>query len=94
MKEPIVIPSFFTPDGDGRNDTWEIGNLSKYPDAVVRIYDRFHKKLVEYNGTAAGWDGNYNGHPCVSTDYWYYIHIPELGKPVTGHFTLFRGDAK
>ena len=93
-KIPVEIPSFFTPDGDGMNDVWKVGNLDKYPDAVVRIYDRFHKKLVEYDGTVEGWDGTYNGHPCVSTDYWYYIHIPELGKPFTGHFTLFRGDGK
>ena len=90
-KTPIIIPNFFTPDGDGVNDVWKIGNIEKYPNAVIRIYDRFSKLLVEYDGTFEGWDGMYNGHQCVSTDYWYYIDIPALGRPISGHLTLYRG---
>ncbi|MBP5259432.1 MAG: T9SS type B sorting domain-containing protein, partial [Paludibacteraceae bacterium] len=86
----IIIPPFFTPDGDGVNDIWRIGNIEHYPDAVIKIYDRFHKLIVEMDGTAEGWDGTYRGHPEPSTDYWYYIKIQELGKPRTGHITLKR----
>ncbi|MBO4370652.1 MAG: T9SS type B sorting domain-containing protein, partial [Paludibacteraceae bacterium] len=90
-KVPLIIPSFFTPDGDGVNDVWEIGNIGRYPSAIVKIYDRFSKLVAEFRGAETSWDGTYNGHQCVSTDYWYYIDIPELGKPISGHVTLFRG---
>ena len=88
---PLVIPPFFTPNGDGVNDIWHIENIEYYPEAVIRIYDRFSKLVAEYNGTVPGWDGTYRGHPMVSTDYWYYIKIEVLGKPISGHVTLFRG---
>ena len=88
---PLVIPSFFTPDGDGKNDLWVIENIQYYPDAVIKVYDRFHKLVAQYDGTVAGWDGTYRGHPLPSTDYWYYVKVEELGKPLTGHVTLLRG---
>ncbi|MBP5318967.1 MAG: T9SS type B sorting domain-containing protein, partial [Paludibacteraceae bacterium] len=87
----LEIPHFFSPDNDGVNDTWEIGNIEHYPNAEIKIFDRFHKLVAEYRGSDSGWDGTYRGHPLVSTDYWYWISIPALGKPVSGHITLFRG---
>ena len=86
-----IIPAlFFTPNGDGVNDTWEIENIGHYPHAIIEIYDRFSKHLITYKGNETGWDGMYLGYPMPMTDYWYIITIPELGKPRTGHFTLKR----
>ena len=31
----FFIPGGLTPNGDGANETWEIGGLSQYPDAKV-----------------------------------------------------------
>ncbi|NCC98575.1 MAG: T9SS type B sorting domain-containing protein, partial [Bacteroidia bacterium] len=90
-KMPIMIPKFFSPNDDGQNDTWEIGNIDYYPNALIQIYDRYHKLLIEYKGSDRGWDGTYRGHQMPSTDYWYLIKIPELGKPQVGHFSLLRG---
>ena len=58
-----------------------------YPDAVVTIYDRFGKKLVEMKGNEA-WDGTYLGRKMPATDYWYEIWIDEIRKKYVGHFTL------
>lgn len=89
---PDIYPAkFFTPNGDGVNDTWEIGNIEYYPDAHIEIYDRYHKCLIKYRGTDVGWDGNYNGHQMPSTDYWYYIRDGRLkGGSRSGHFILKR----
>jgi len=88
----LVIPPYFSPNGDGINDTWEIeGMRTIYPDAVVTIYDRFGKQLVQYKGSAdTGWDGMYNGKQMPTTDYWYVIDINEIDKQYVGHFTLLR----
>lgn len=86
---PIEIPSFFSPNGDGVNDRWEIKNIEYYPDAIIEIYDRYHKLLVRYRGCDAGWDGEYNGHAMPTTDYWYYIRDSEL-QIISGHFLLKR----
>lgn len=86
--EPMV---FFTPNGDGVNDLWNVKGLEYYPTAIVQIYDRYHKllyssKAIDFNG----WDGTYNGHPMPMTDYWFVIINEELDKITSGHFTLKR----
>ncbi|MBP5318670.1 MAG: T9SS type B sorting domain-containing protein, partial [Paludibacteraceae bacterium] len=78
-------------DGNGINDTWAITNIEYYPEAEIRIYDRFHKQLVDYKGATmgAGWDGLYRGHDCGSDDYWYTITDEYFGT-LAGHITLKR----
>lgn len=92
VKAPALsIPVAVSPNGDGINETFEIPAISEaYPDAKIKIYDRYGKKLAEYRGDAEGWDGTYNGFPMPSTDYWYEIEIKEVSKTYTGHFTLIR----
>ncbi len=88
----IVIPEFFTPNGDGIHDTWIVGKLAEvYPNAIVNIYDRFGKLVAQFLGDDNdGWDGTYNGEALPSTDYWYMIDIAEIERQFTGHFTLIR----
>ena len=88
----LFPPAFFTPNGDGYNDTWEVSGLRDiYPDATIAIYDRYGKKLSEYKGSAEqGWDGTYLGRDMPATDYWYEINIKEINMQYVGHFTLLR----
>lgn len=86
----VNIPSFFTPNGDGANDRWVIENLACYEMAVVRVFDRYGKKLAEYSAASDGWDGNYNGDPCPTTDYWFELELPEIQDKRVGHFLLKR----
>ena len=88
----ITIPEFFSPNGDGVNDNWIVGSLAEvYPDALVVIYDRFGKELIQFKGgDVNGWDGTYNGVLMPSTDYWYVIDIEEIDMQYSGHFTLLR----
>jgi gliding motility-associated-like protein len=88
---PLNPPIFFSPDGDGINDTWEVPLMRDfYPEAVVTIYDRFGKELARYRGGDTGWDGTYRSVAMPSTDYWYVIVIDEVDRRYTGHFTLLR----
>ena len=88
----IIIPEFFTPNGDGIHDTWIVGKLAEvYPNAIVNIYDRFGKLVAQFLGDDNdGWDGTYNAEALPSTDYWYMIDIAEIERQFTGHFTLIR----
>jgi len=86
----LVFYQFFTPNGDGFNDFWRIGNAENTPDANLYIYDRFGK-LVRLMNTEISevWDGTLNGNPLPSGDYWYMLILPE-GKVFKGHFALKR----
>ncbi len=87
------FPVHISPNGDGKNDAFSIPVLSEaYPDANIRIFDRWGKKLAEYKAgdTDLDWDGTYDGVAMPTTDYWYEIEIKEIKKTYTGHFTLIR----
>lgn len=86
----LIIPEFFTPQGDGVNDKWEIVNLDKYEHVNVSIFDRFGKKVYESEDADESWDGTYNGYALPSADYWYLINIMDIKKYFKGHFTLIK----
>ncbi|MCU4154689.1 T9SS type B sorting domain-containing protein [Carboxylicivirga sp. A043] len=86
----IDVPNFFTPNKDGFNDRWEIDGMEKFPDSIIKIYDRFGKLLIEYKASEPGWNGEYIGKPVPSDAYWYVIEVLPLRKLLKGHITLKR----
>ncbi len=84
----IFPAAFFTPNGDGMNDYWTIGNIECYNHAV-QIYDRYDRLLKTYVNNFTSWDGIYNGHAMPNSDYWYIITYDEF-KKLSGHFILKR----
>jgi gliding motility-associated-like protein len=85
----IVIPKFFTPNGDGFHDVFEIEGMTLIPDSNVAIFDRYGKLITVLVPSAPSWDGTLNGHPLPSTDYWYSA-VLQLHKEFRGHFSLKR----
>jgi gliding motility-associated-like protein len=87
----ITFPNFFTPNGDGFNDTWGITGLDTSYAAIITIYDRYGKLLRRIDPTQ-GWDGIFNGEELPSTDYWFKIEYTEDGsrKEFKSHFSLKR----
>ncbi|WP_298155387.1 T9SS type B sorting domain-containing protein [Flavobacterium sp.] len=85
-------PRFLTPNGDGYNDTWNIGGRIALDRSNVFIFDRFGKLVKEITTNETGWDGTYNGKPMPSDDYWFRINYTAGGqqKEFLGHFTLKR----
>ena len=89
---PVLgVPHFFTPNGDGFNDTWNVKGVSKDFNylSIIYIFDRFGKLLKQIGTTGTGWDGTFNGHLMPADDYWYNIQF-EDGRSAKGHFTLKR----
>lgn len=87
----LRIPDFFTPNGDGINDYWQIEGIRQYQNDVkiIYIFDRYGKLIFESSPQLIGWDGTYNGRLVPSQDYWYKIEL-NSGKSITGHLTLKR----
>lgn len=88
----IDYPKFFTPNGDGFNDTWNISTLSNQPNAKISIFDKFGKLIQQIRPSGPGWDGSYNGKNLPSTDYWFHVNYSEneVEKIFRAHFTLKR----
>lgn len=73
-------PDAFTPNNDGRNDTWKpimYGNSEKYE---LSIYNRWGIRLFDSFIPNEGWNGYYEGKPQEIGTYFFYLKA----KCVTG----------
>ena len=86
----IEFPNFFTPNGDGRNEFFELMNNPCGHQGELRIYDRYGKLVFQTNDLNRGWDGTIGGTQGPSTDYWYQFIDSETGQMITSHFALKR----
>jgi gliding motility-associated-like protein len=89
----LKYPKFFTPNGDGYQDTWNISDLSsQQPNAVIHIYDRYGKFIKQLSPQGNGWDGTHNGQPLPSTDYWFEVYYKSnnVDNVFKSHFNLKR----
>ena len=87
----LGFPKFFTPNGDGINDLWQIKGIQSREQVKgnIQIFDRYGKLIAEINPISLGWDGSYNGTQLPSSDYWFNIQL-EDGRKFTSHFSLKR----
>lgn len=87
----LGIPNYFTPNGDGYNDYWNIKGINNRLNAetIIYIFDRFGKLVKQISPLGQGWDGSFNGNQMPSSDYWYSVQL-EDGRVVKGHFSLKR----
>lgn len=92
----IVFQNHFTPNNDGIVDRWNIlGINSQFYDVIsIQIFDR-HGKLLKQLSEKDGysWDGNYNGKPMPSNDYWFHAELKDKKGNIIekqGHFSLLR----
>ncbi len=88
----VYIPNAFTPDGNSKNDKWEIPALAQYPNAVVTIFNRYGQKIFETkNYVNNRWDGTYKGTKQPNSSYVYFINLNDNRKQVfQGLVTIIR----
>ena len=89
----MTYPKFFTPNGDGFNDSWNIECLRKDSSAVIRIFDRFGKLLIQFKPSQSAWSGAFNGAQLTGTDYWFtadYLNSVGVKTQFKAHFSLKR----
>jgi gliding motility-associated-like protein len=90
----LVVSNMMTPNGDGKNDTWMIGTIDKYPNTSVIIVNRDGQVLYENNNYDNTWDGTYNGQQLPDGTYYYIITSSISSKVYKGSITIFSGNSK
>lgn len=73
----IIIANSFTPNGDGINDTWIIPAIDAFPNAKVKVTNRYGKLVYESNGIYTPWNGKTQGKDLPSASYYYTIYLNE-----------------
>ncbi|MCX8149819.1 gliding motility-associated C-terminal domain-containing protein [Thermaurantimonas aggregans] len=89
----LYIPNAFTPNGDGRNDCFQVvgDNLSSYQ---IQVFSRWGELVYESDDVSQCWDGTHRGRPVPDGVYLYVIrHTDRHGAvmPVRrGEIRLYR----
>jgi gliding motility-associated-like protein len=91
VQQEIVVlnyPRFFTPNGDGFNDRWNINLSDIGVSGTIEILDRYGRLLKQQSTEGSGWDGTSAGQDLPSSDYWFILKYDS--EIIKGHFTLKR----
>ncbi|MBL4625162.1 MAG: gliding motility-associated C-terminal domain-containing protein [Flavobacteriales bacterium] len=91
-RDCIIIHNVITPDGNGKNDVWEIKNIDLYPECDVSVFNRWGQLVYSAeNGYDNSWDGTYNGEPLTSGNYYYIVNL-NMGNypPYTGPIKVLK----
>ena len=84
----LVIPKFFTPNGDSVNDVYEPEGLEVFNNVEFSIFNRYGKLLKFGNSNSSSWDGSFQGNQMPEDDYWFVIKADTT--QFKGHFSLKR----
>lgn len=91
-EDPLTFFNAFSPDGDGRNDTWTIRNIDLFPENEVTIFNRWGDAVFHMKGysSARAWDG---GDTNPGT-YYYVLNVNVNGKMKSykGFITMLKKD--
>jgi len=86
----IYVPTAFTPNGDGKNDRWEIPFLDPAFDATVNVYNRYGQLVYHADGEIVSWDGTIKGVGQASGAYVYVITFKQSTLKLKGTLLLLR----
>jgi gliding motility-associated-like protein len=77
-KPLLYIPSAFTPNGDGLNDSFGVKGEG-IKSINLQIYNRIGELVFESDDMQNFWDGTYKGKKITSTDVYVY-QVKAIGK--------------
>ena len=79
----MTIPNIFTPNGDGKNDTFVISGLEGYPGTQLFIFNRWGNEVYRADNYLNNWDGS----GLAEGTYYYLLNRREHD----GSLTAFKG---
>lgn len=86
----LYVPTAFSPNRDGINDTWRIPFLDPYLEAEVSVFNRYGQEVYHSEGAMIFWDGNYQQQPLPFGVYVYVIRIKKWQRTLRGTVTIVR----
>ena len=98
VKDKLSVYKAFSPNGDGINDHWRIGEIEHHPDNTVTVFDRWGSIIFQangYNNENIVWDGTGNsgrifgGRVVPTGTYFYSIRVHGMGS-MNGYVELVK----
>ncbi len=75
LRASVDIVSFFSPNSDGVNDTWQVKEIDRYPNNQVWIFTRTGYEVFNTQNYRNDWSGTQNGNPLPEGSYYYRIDL-------------------
>lgn len=89
--DTIRIPSGFSPNGDGTNDTWEIPGIDAFPHAQIEVFNAWGGLVFRSVGAYQPWNGQRNGQDLPTANYYYIVDLKAAGQAAyKGSLTILR----
>ena len=77
------VPNAFSPNGDGRNDVFELQlNCPQVDFFQLFIFNRYGQRIFQADNPGQHWDGIFNGKALDTGTYFYYLKYKGAGKEV------------
>ena len=89
----IHIPTGFSPNGQGQNETYTIIVGQDVASFTFSIWDRWGNMILKTSEKGFEWDGSYNGQPCNAGVYAYVLEAVYMNGEAelrTGNITLVK----
>lgn len=90
----VYVPSAFTPNGDGKNDQFQILGSENLSSMHLKIFNRWGEVVFETRDKNKGWNGMYLGAESSSAVFIYMLEYKENGsnqiQSMKGSFVLVR----
>jgi gliding motility-associated-like protein len=74
-RDNLLIPTGFTPNGDGRNDYFKVVNASFQRLIEFRVFNRWGQEVFSTSDITQGWDGTWKGVAQPVGTYSYLIRV-------------------
>lgn len=94
--DTLFVPTGYSPNGNGINDTYEIDGLDKYPGNKIFIYNRWGNLVFKMKDYDNSWNGTSNvsgiylGKQLPNGTYYFILDLNNGSKPMQGYITLKR----
>ncbi|MEJ7625336.1 MAG: PKD domain-containing protein [Ferruginibacter sp.] len=93
IEPDLLVPSGFSPDGDGLNDIFRPIPIGMRAITAFRVYNRWGQLIFSTTEQGRGWDGKLSGNPQDTGTYvWYAEGIDYTNKKIQrkGYVVLIR----
>jgi gliding motility-associated-like protein len=88
--DEVVLYNSFSPNNDGINDFWYIGNIQKYPDNRLEVFTRTGQQVYAKSGYDNSWDGTNYGDKLPEATYYFTLNLGNGSPPIMGSVTILR----
>jgi gliding motility-associated-like protein len=89
----IFLPTGFSPNGDGHNDSWKLYGNQPVDKVTIMVYDRWGEQIFYSEDPNFVWDGTYRGVELPPDAYGFMLSYGCQGDPpkqLKGNVTIIR----